>query len=103
MDANLEGFIDDNVEEEEGSGDDSDAGSDSKRKHEDSDFDEDLDEDDLDLVAENPGIRLQKKVWNIDIYILYMCLLSGRVFIGKERALFMSYFTCRPIYLQAWK
>ena len=70
MDANLEGFIDDNVEEEEGSGDDSDAGSDSKRKHEDSDFDEDLDEDDLDLVAENTGIRLQKKVSNMDFLFI---------------------------------
>ena len=56
LDQNLEGFIDDDVEEEAGE-DDAD-----KDKQEESELEEDLEEDDFELIKDNLGIDIKKKV-----------------------------------------
>ena len=64
MDKDLEGLINDDVEEE---GSASDSGSEEgdsgekKRKH-DSDLEEDLSDEDYDLIKENLGIEVKRKV-----------------------------------------
>ena len=72
VDTNLDGFIDDNPDEaDEGnksSGSESEGeGGSEKRKRRDSIVDEDLDEDEYDLLEENLGIKLQRKVKKNDI------------------------------------
>ena len=58
----MKDLINDDEDEEEGaegSGNESDIG---KRKHEDSDLDDQVDEEDLDLIEENLGIKIKRKV-----------------------------------------
>lgn len=61
----LKDLIDDNpIEEDDGSGYDSDGvGSGKKRKkHEDDDLDDRLEDDDYDLIEENLGVKVERRV-----------------------------------------
>ena len=61
----LKDLIDDNPEadeESEGEGD--------KRKHEDSELEEDLSDDDYDLIEENLGIKVKRKVGRASLYLV---------------------------------
>lgn len=60
MDKDLEDLIDDNPIEDESSGSDGEGGE--KRKHEESDLEEDLEDEDYDLIKENLGIEVKRKV-----------------------------------------
>ena len=63
MDKDLEDLIDDNPIEDDGSessGSDGEGGE--KRKHDDSDLEEDLSDEDYDLIKENLGIEVKRKV-----------------------------------------
>ena len=81
LDGNLEGFIDDAAVEEEGEGSGDDEG---KRKHEESDLDEDLEDDDFDLIKDNLGIDIKKKVSAV-----FMCGLKlGAILIHVIMALY---------------
>ena len=63
LDGNLEGFIDDNVVEDDEEGEGEGSGPEGeKRKHEDSELEEDLEDDDYDLLEENLGVKVQRKV-----------------------------------------
>lgn len=54
-------MIDDNpIEESDGSGDESDGSK--KRKKSDDDFDDRLEEDDYDLIEENLGVKVERRV-----------------------------------------
>jgi transcription elongation factor SPT6 len=58
----MEGFIKDEEEEEEEEGEESGSES-GKRKHEDSESEDDqLEEDDYDLIEENLGVKVKRKV-----------------------------------------
>ena len=59
----MEDLIDDNPIEDDGSessGSDGEGGE--KRKHDDSDLEEDLSDEDYDLIKENLGIEVKRKV-----------------------------------------
>lgn len=57
----LKDLIDDNpIEESDGSGDESDGSK--KRKKSDDDFDDRLEEDDYDLIEENLGVKVERRV-----------------------------------------
>lgn len=70
----LKDLIDDNpIEEDDGSGDDSDTGSGGddevgggsgkkRKKHEDDDLDDRLEDDDYDLIEENLGVKVERRV-----------------------------------------
>lgn len=57
----MEGFIKDEEEEEEEEGEESGSES-GKRKHEDSESDDQLEEEDYDLIEENLGVKVKRKV-----------------------------------------
>lgn len=77
MDQNLEGFIDDNEEEDEGSGGEASSGPEGeKRKREESDIDEDLEDDDYDLLEENLGIKVKRKVRDTSWWPVFFFLQS---------------------------
>ena len=61
LDKDLEDLIDDNPIEDDGSGS-SDGEGGEKRKHDDSDLEEDLSDEDYDLIKENLGIEVKRKV-----------------------------------------
>lgn len=66
-------FINDDEEDEGGSGSDSDIEGKRKRRDEDDDDDlegDNLDEDDLDLIEENIGVKLDRKVSFILFFLL---------------------------------
>ena len=87
QDTNLDGFIVDHAEDDaegegEGSGSGSGSGSDSeaegeKRKHRDSDLDEDIDDDEYELLEENLGIKLQRKVIFLLLLRVKACNLTA--------------------------
>lgn len=57
----LKDLIDDNpIEESDASGDESDGSK--KRKKSDDDFDDRLEEDDYDLIEENLGVKVERRV-----------------------------------------
>ncbi len=59
LDKDLDDLIDDNPVEEEG---EESEGEGEKRKHEDSELEEDLSDEDYDLIEENLGIKVSRKV-----------------------------------------
>ena len=64
----MEDLIDDNPIEDEGSGSSGseDEGGE-KRKHDDSDLEEDLSDEDYDLIKENLGIEVKRKVRMLNV------------------------------------
>lgn len=61
----LKDLIDDNpIEEDESDGEDSDAsgGTKKRKKSDDEDFDDRLEDDDYDLLEENLGVKVERKV-----------------------------------------
>lgn len=68
----LKDLIDDNpIEESDGSGDESDGSK--KRKKSDDDFDDRLEEDDYDLIEENLGVKVERRVCFIIFTLLNSC------------------------------
>ena len=66
LDEDLKDLIDDNPVEEEPEEDSEEEGGDGeKRKHQDSDLEEDLSDDDYDLLEENLGIKIGRKVCSL--------------------------------------
>lgn len=65
----LKDLIDDNPIEEDESGEDSDAsgGSKKRKKSDDEDFDDRLEEEDYDLLEENLGRKIERKVSTVPI------------------------------------
>ena len=89
LDKDLEDLIDDNPIEDDGSessGSDGEGGE--KRKHDDSDLEEDLSDEDYDLIKENLGIEVKRKV-SISIQSIVETLWS-------RRTLQMTKYTCIP-------
>lgn len=66
LDEDLKDLIDDNPIEEEGDeeSEDEEEVDGEKRKHRDSDIDEDLSDEDYDLIQENLGIKIKRKVFS---------------------------------------
>lgn len=69
----LKDLIDDNPIEEGTDGEDSDTSNTSKKrkKHEDDDLDDRLEDDDYDLIEENLGVKVERRVSTLQhVYII---------------------------------
>lgn len=78
----LKDLIDDNpIDEDESEGEDSDASRSSKKrkKSDDEDFDDRLEDEDYDLLEENLGVKVERKVGKTEI-ILYNIIFDLNIY-----------------------